>query len=619
MADATGVVEDPPATERPHWSDRWFDAIQPPYVVLGLVIALWCVWFVRLAALRNDRFGTFGFDLGIYDQGVWLLAHGRDPFVTIRGLELFGHHMNVMLVLLAPFYRLGAGPEFLLGVQVAAQALGAVAIFLLGRDVLHSKWMGVGLATALLCNPTYQWLVWEFFHPDAVAIGPLLLAYWAARQERWGWFTVAAVLALACKEDVALTMVVLGLLVGFRLQAKTGRVVLGMAVAAAGVLIPIQAGPQALLLLALCIAAGGIAIAWLYGTTDRIWTVIGLGVALAAALVPIQSDDTWKLAVGGLVFVAGVAFALDRKPTWKIGTSIALVAAAWFVLATRVLIPRFNGVGPFYDSFFPPELGSSPTDMIRNASQHPSRAYEMLDDEAQTSWYWHMLAPWALLPLFNLRVLALAFPMITVDVLTYFPYTRDYRYHYSALVVAGCALATVETIGAIKRRTTYGQMAGTALVVLVLVTSVISTYQWGASPIAKDYEYIWPFHTDGANRARREGVALLPDDAATTASYSFIPHISHRERVYEWPVPWCNINWGVDGENLDRPADVDWLLVDRDLVAPEHQALLADLLADEFTVRFERDGIVLAERTSPPTFTRESQPPPFLCEPRPAN
>ena len=32
-----------------------------------------------------------------------------------------------------------------------------------------------------LLHPTSQWLVWEFFHPDAVSIGPLLFAYWAAR------------------------------------------------------------------------------------------------------------------------------------------------------------------------------------------------------------------------------------------------------------------------------------------------------------------------------------------------------------------------------------------------------------------------------------------------------
>src|SRR5438552_15178235 len=101
---------------------------------------------------------------------------------------------------------MGAGPILLLVVQVLAQASGAIAIFLLARDLLHSRWAGVALAASLLLNPTYQRLPWEFFHPDAVAIAPLLVAYWAARNGRWRWFTVPAILAVICNEDVALAV-----------------------------------------------------------------------------------------------------------------------------------------------------------------------------------------------------------------------------------------------------------------------------------------------------------------------------------------------------------------------------------------------------------------------------
>ena len=51
--------------------------------------------------------------MGIFDQGIWLLSRFKDPFVTIRGLEYFGNHVNVTTVLLVPFYWLGAGPLFL--------------------------------------------------------------------------------------------------------------------------------------------------------------------------------------------------------------------------------------------------------------------------------------------------------------------------------------------------------------------------------------------------------------------------------------------------------------------------------------------------------------------------
>ena len=64
---------------------------------------------------------------------------------------------------------------------------------------------------------------------------------------------------------------------------------------------------------------------------------------------------------------------------WRIGTAIALLAGAWFLLATQMLIPHFNGVGRFYDSFFGPELGETPSEIAKNIAQHPSLAIERID------------------------------------------------------------------------------------------------------------------------------------------------------------------------------------------------------------------------------------------------
>ena len=47
--------------------------------LLGGMMALFAGTFVWLAWLTHARFGTFGFDLGIFDQGVWLLSRSRIP------------------------------------------------------------------------------------------------------------------------------------------------------------------------------------------------------------------------------------------------------------------------------------------------------------------------------------------------------------------------------------------------------------------------------------------------------------------------------------------------------------------------------------------------------------
>jgi len=504
----TGPDESGPGSRRRGLIEGW----DIPEGVLALVVLAWVYEFIRLPTLRYDRFGTFGFDLGIYDQGTWLLSRGKDPFVTIRGLPLFGHHANIFLLFLAPFYRLGAGPIFLLIVQVFAQESGAIAIFLLARDLLKSKWAGVGLGAVLLLNPTYQWLTWEFFHPDAVAIGQLLFAYWAARTERFRWFTAAAVLTVLCKEDLALAVAVLGVVMAFRGERRRGAIV-------------------------------------------------------------------------------------------------AAASTVYFFFATRVLIPHENGIGPFYDSFFG-DLGKTPTEVVFNAVRHPAKTWHLADAQDRRTWYWRMLSPWAFLPLVDVRVLAVAAPTIFINIVSSFPYTRDYRFHYSAIVVGGCAVATVEAIGWVSKRSGGRVVTQSVMVSVVLVVAIVTSVMWGCARYSTHYhDGIWPLAPDPRVGLKARAVAMVRAQASASVAYNIDSHMTHREGIYEFPVPWCNINWGVHGEHLDDPADVQYLVLERDLIEDARDlALLSDLLSGEFTVVWEDEGILVAKRVRPPDRARGANP-----------
>jgi uncharacterized membrane protein len=373
---------------------------------------------------------------------------------------------------------------------------------------MHARWIGVALGVVYLLHPTSQYLVWEFFHPEAFAIGPLLFAYWAARTRRWYLFWPAAFIAVCMKEDVALALIVIGVLVMFR-------------------------GAR------------------------------------------------------------------------RVGTGVALVSLAWFIVATRVVIPWRNGVGPFYENLFG-ELGNSPTDVAWYLLRHPGTAWSIATDSNshpdynRLEYYRTMFFPVALLPLLAPEALAIGLPMLAVNVFTSdgFPFTRNYQFHYSAVVLVGVMVGTAEALVRIR-----SVRARSVLAVVLLATSFASTVAWGASPVSRDYDSgIWPLHADAREAVKREALARLPKGVATSAAYNLVPHVAHREQVYEFPVPWREVNWGVKGENLDDPADVQWLLVDRRLLnAPEDISLLTRLLRREFDVRFERDGIVLAERVHRPT------------------
>jgi uncharacterized membrane protein len=171
---------------------------------------------------QQQFYGTFGFDMGIFDQGIWLLSRFKDPFVTIRGLEYFGNHVNVTTVLLVPFYWLGAGPLFLSELQTVALALGAVPVWLIARDRLQSAWSALAIAVAYLLYPSIEWVNWWHFHPDALAVTPLLFAYWFAGRGRWRAYAIALAFVLFAKEDAAMVVVVLGALVAVRWNRRVG-------------------------------------------------------------------------------------------------------------------------------------------------------------------------------------------------------------------------------------------------------------------------------------------------------------------------------------------------------------------------------------------------------------
>jgi uncharacterized membrane protein len=194
-----------------------------PYalVVLGAFILIYIGVFGTLTWRQQSNFATFGYDMGIYDQGIWLVSHFRDPFVTVRGLNYFGHHVNLITLLFVPAYWLGAGPHCLYLVETVVMAAGALPVWLLARDKT-SPWVALVPAAAFLLFPSLEWINWWHFHPDALIITPLLFAWWCASRKNWRGFVIAVACALLAKEDAALAVMVMGFVLIVRGDRKWG-------------------------------------------------------------------------------------------------------------------------------------------------------------------------------------------------------------------------------------------------------------------------------------------------------------------------------------------------------------------------------------------------------------
>jgi uncharacterized membrane protein len=195
-------------------------------IALGLVMAVFLGIFVAQTWALHRQFGTYGFDVGIYDQGTWLLSQLKAPFVTIRGLDLFGEHASYILVLVAPLYRLWPDPRLLLLLQAIALAVPAWIVYRLGVRHLGNPAAGLAVAVAYLAYPAMQWaLTWQF-HPETLAAAFLALAALAADGRRTRLMAVWLGLALLCREDVGLVVAGFGGLLMLTGQLAVGRRVL---------------------------------------------------------------------------------------------------------------------------------------------------------------------------------------------------------------------------------------------------------------------------------------------------------------------------------------------------------------------------------------------------------
>jgi uncharacterized membrane protein len=191
------------------------------WIVVALV-TVHAVWMIWIAYDLHYGLGTFSYDVGLYDQGVWLMSRGKEPFVTLMGRNLLGDHASLIMVLLIPVYWVVPGVMTLLVVQALVVAAGAFPIYLLAKRLLDNGAMACGAVVMWLANPALNGGAMENFHPDSFLALFIPLTLYAAFAQKWRLFAVAVLLAVLVKEDVLLVMVPIGLFVAWRFDRRRG-------------------------------------------------------------------------------------------------------------------------------------------------------------------------------------------------------------------------------------------------------------------------------------------------------------------------------------------------------------------------------------------------------------
>src|SRR5688572_14390747 len=171
-------------------------------VIGGCALAWLAHLFIGITAHYQLR--TAGFDLSVFDYAIWNTGvGGAAGFVPMFGHSLLAQHFMPTLLLLAPLGALFDTPVYLIALQASLFVAGAYLLYRFAEPRVPRPYAVALLVAYLISRRTHSAATGYFYIESAeplLTFGALLA--WSAGRQVWYWLLL--VLALGCKEDVAL-------------------------------------------------------------------------------------------------------------------------------------------------------------------------------------------------------------------------------------------------------------------------------------------------------------------------------------------------------------------------------------------------------------------------------
>ena len=225
-------------------ADRKFPRFLVWAIAISTIILFLC------SSARHALFQS-SFDLAIFDNAIYLISQGQQPFVAFRNLHILGDHAAWIVYPLALLYKIYPDIHWLFLIQALSLASGAIPLWYISRAIGLTKSQRQTITLAYLLYPAIFNVNLFDFHPEVIAIPAIFGAILAVESNQLGWFVVAVILILSCKAVLALTVVGMGgwlLLSGkYRFKYAIIAIILGCAwfVIATQLIIPSFSGEEA--------------------------------------------------------------------------------------------------------------------------------------------------------------------------------------------------------------------------------------------------------------------------------------------------------------------------------------------------------------------------------------
>lgn len=312
----------------------------------------------------------------------------------------------------------------------------------------------------------------------------------------------------------------------------------------------------------------------------------------------------WRLMIGCCIVACSVkedlllvVVPLGLVCAWRyrrrLGLAIAAGSLLWSAINVLVVLRLLNGVGSLNGWRIP---YGGPVGFVGEFFRNPGAVLSYLWSDGRPWYVWQMLIPVGLLALGSIEALALIALPFASNLVSNFGYQHMIQYHYSLVLVPGIIVGAIDVTARFRAKHRVWVLLG------VSVSSVWSMYLWGPYAVSRRPA---PVAVPSAQNVidARAVMRDIPDDAVVSAFYGYVPQLSHRKLIYQFPTPFRAAYWGTfhqEGKQLaDRVAAVQWLMIPRDLGPAEIQ--LRDALLVSFRLVREQGNAQLYERIRPTT------------------
>jgi uncharacterized membrane protein len=261
---------------------------------------------------------------------------------------------------------------------------------------------------------------------------------------------------------------------------------------------------------------------------------------LASLFCLIAREDTAIIVIGLALFAAW------RPRLRRLALALAGVSLLYLYLATNVVMPYYNGLDRPTYLYRYSQFGANPREMAWNALYQPQLYWDWLRRPDIMAYLGGLAATGGWVALAAPEILVIVLPVVLLNALANTGWPSSGGAHYSVAIVPFLVVAAIYGIARFNRW--VGKLAGSevhastlrvpifqpSILFTILALGIALHFQigQGVAPFSRRWSWL-PF--EAHTRLGAQILALVPPDVPVSAQSGLYPHLSHRERAYQFP------------------------------------------------------------------------------------